>query len=225
MVNSTNTVRDFKIEKRKVRFARITVHDESYVEMIIPLKFSQGQIDLLIKDKTKWIQKQLDYFRKKKETSVKPKSGEIMFLGKIYKFKLIPELDRECKIDDDANTLSTGLDLMTAEVLDKWYKNEAKRIINERLKYLTTKHRFSYNRVFIRAQKTLWGSCSANNNLSFNWKLIQTPLFILDYIVIHELIHTVIFNHTKEYWDKVASICPDYKKANKWLKDFTPVEV
>jgi predicted metal-dependent hydrolase len=70
----------------------------------------------------------------------------------------------------------------------------------------------------IREQKTRWGSCSKKGNLNFNWKLIMSPPWVIDYVVIHEICHLRHLNHSKEYWALVEYYMPEYKSAREWLK-------
>ena len=109
---------------------------------------------------------------------------------------------------------------MQPEILNKWYKRKARKLILERLKFYSDKHGFTYNKIFIRAQKTKWGNCSPRRNLSFNWRLIKSPLFVIDYIVLHELVHTEVLKHTNKYWMKLRLIYPEYKKAVNWLAKY-----
>ena len=76
----------------------------------------------------------------------------------------------------------------------------------------------SYERVSIRAQKTRWGSCSGNGNLSFNWKLSLVPDEILDYVVVHELAHRKEMNHSPRFWAVVEKELPDYRERREKLK-------
>jgi predicted metal-dependent hydrolase len=73
-------------------------------------------------------------------------------------------------------------------------------------------------RVSVRAQKTRWGSCSARGTISLNWRLIQAPPHVVDYLIIHELMHRREMNHSARYWKLVARACPDYRRAEQWLK-------
>jgi len=73
-------------------------------------------------------------------------------------------------------------------------------------------------RVTVRDQKSRWGSCSSKHNLNFNWKLIMAPPQALDYVVVHELCHLKIFNHSPRFWALVGSCMPDYEVWKKWLK-------
>ena len=76
-----------------------------------------------------------------------------------------------------------------------------------------------YGRVTIRSQKTRWGSCSAKGDLNFNCLLLLMPPSVLDYVVVHELCHRKQMNHSPRFWAEVERVIPDYKAAQKWLKD------
>ncbi len=76
-----------------------------------------------------------------------------------------------------------------------------------------------YGRISIRAQRSRWGSCSSKGNLNFNCLLMLMPDHVVDYVVVHELCHRRQMNHSKEFWDLVGTILPDYPEAKKWLKD------
>jgi predicted metal-dependent hydrolase len=73
-------------------------------------------------------------------------------------------------------------------------------------------------RISVRAQKTRWGSCSARGTISLNWRLIQAPPHVVDYLIIHELMHRREMNHSARYWKLVAGAFPDYRRAEQWLK-------
>ena len=77
----------------------------------------------------------------------------------------------------------------------------------------------TYGRISIREQKTRWGSCSSAGNLNYNWRLIFAPEEIVDYIVVHELAHRLEMNHSKAFYNIVESVLPDYRKAQKWLRE------
>ena len=79
-------------------------------------------------------------------------------------------------------------------------------------------HRLSVGRVTVRNQRSRWGSCSRRGTISLNWKLIQAPPFVRDYIILHELMHLRQMNHSARFWREVEAACPQYKTAEKWLK-------
>ena len=79
-------------------------------------------------------------------------------------------------------------------------------------------HGFNPGRVTIRNQRTRWGSCSSTGAISLNWRLIQVPAFVRDYVILHELIHLDHLNHSTRFWERLAKACPNLNAAEAWLK-------
>ena len=98
-------------------------------------------------------------------------------------------------------------------------QNKACVVIPRRVAYYAEKLGVSYGKITLRQQKTRWGSCAANGNLNFNWRLILAPPEVLDYVVVHELCHRREMNHSQAFWKEVEKILPDYRERQKWLKD------
>ena len=94
----------------------------------------------------------------------------------------------------------------------------AERELPVRTRELALLHDVAVHRVSVRAQKTRWGSCSARGTISLNWRLIQAPPHVVDYLIIHELMHRREMNHSTRYWKLVAASFPDYRSAEQWLK-------
>lgn len=99
------------------------------------------------------------------------------------------------------------------------YQREAGKKLKERAAYYASLMNVTYNRIAIKETKTRWGSCSAQGNLNFHWKLILMPPEVLDYVVVHELAHRKEMNHSARFWAEVERILPDYKSRRKWLKE------
>ena len=108
---------------------------------------------------------------------------------------------------------------MITEEMRKDGVKKALKFIPERVEYYAELMGVSYGRITIREQKTRWGSCSCKGNLNFNWKLMLMPPEILDYVVVHELAHRKEMNHSRDFWDMVAGVMPEYKEYRKWLRD------
>jgi len=79
-------------------------------------------------------------------------------------------------------------------------------------------HQLTVGRVMVRNQKSRWGSCSRRGTISLNWRIIQAPQFVRDYLILHELMHLRQMNHSTRFWREVECVCPDYKAAESWLK-------
>ncbi len=99
-------------------------------------------------------------------------------------------------------------------------ERKAKKILLERLQKIASENLFTYNRAFIRNQRTRWGSCSLKNNISLNIKLILLPDELIDYVIFHELLHTKIKHHNKEFWKKLKNHIPDADYSKLRLKKF-----
>lgn len=91
-----------------------------------------------------------------------------------------------------------------------------------RCKQLAELHNFSLKKIILRRQKTIWGSCSAENNISLNGNLVFLSDDLIDYVILHELTHTQVKNHSKKFWDKLELILPNCKKYDKQLRMFSP---
>jgi len=96
----------------------------------------------------------------------------------------------------------------------------ARQRLVDRLDCLALKHGFRYNRVFIRNQKTRWGSCSGKNNINLNIQLMRLPEELMDYVIVHELCHTVEKNHSKRFWDLLIKCMPNAKELDKKLNSY-----
>lgn len=96
-------------------------------------------------------------------------------------------------------------------------KKRAKKQLLSRLETLSREHGFSYNRVFIRSQRTRWGSCSHKNNINLNINLVLLPSELMDYTILHELVHTRIKNHGPDFWEILSRCIPDAKTLDRKL--------
>ncbi|KPJ63968.1 hypothetical protein AMJ44_13645 [candidate division WOR-1 bacterium DG_54_3] len=99
-------------------------------------------------------------------------------------------------------------------------KTQARKKLIKRLNELAQRHGFTYNRVFIRNQQTRWGSCSSKNNISLNMKLVLLPEELMDYVILHELVHTRQKNHSQEFWSELNSFTGDAKRLSSRLKEY-----
>jgi predicted metal-dependent hydrolase len=102
---------------------------------------------------------------------------------------------------------------------EKFYIQEAKKVIEPRVEYYSKILNTKYNNIKIKRVSTRWGSCSSKQNLNFNYKLIMCPFEVLDYVVVHEVCHLLQKNHQKSFWSLVAKLDPDFKKNKAWLKN------
>lgn len=94
----------------------------------------------------------------------------------------------------------------------------ASRELRARVIELALPHQLPVRRVNVRNQRSRWGSCSRRGTISLNWRLVQAPPFVRDYIILHELAHLREMNHSRRFWREVERLCPEYRQAERWLK-------
>jgi predicted metal-dependent hydrolase len=104
--------------------------------------------------------------------------------------------------------------------IQKHLRRLAEQELPGRVIELASAHGIQVSRISVRNQKSRWGSCSRRGTISLNWRLIQTPASVRDYIILHELAHRKQMNHSAKFWQEVARLCPAYLVAEKWLKQF-----
>ena len=132
-------------------------------------------------------------------------NGErFLYLGNYYNLKLVdnPEILLDFK---DEFLLSKKYFLRAKDVFIYWYKRRAYEKISQRVEWYAQKNGFEYNKINITNAQKRWGSCSHRGNLSFSWRLIMASLPIIDSVVVHELAHLEVKNHSKTFWNKVGN--------------------
>jgi predicted metal-dependent hydrolase len=146
-----------------------------------------------------------------------PAAGEIALFGDLFRFRHDESLGRTVLIDRENRWITSGRDLMLNDEQSRWYRRYARAVLTKRARELSTIHLVRFNRLFIRGQETKWGSCSRKGNISLNWRLILAPQHVIDYVILHELLHTRVLNHTQRFWVLLKALCPDCEKAINWL--------
>lgn len=182
-----------------------------------PMYFIEG----FISKKQRWIEKKLaTALKKAADTAPKAftEGQRFPYLGEEYPLSIIEGQDRPLSFNSGF-FLSKSHIQQAKETFINWYRNEAVSVIDERLKKYSDLTGLKYNRVRISSAKKRWGSCTAANNLSFNWRLIMAPISVIDYVITHELAHLEEKNHSHKFWAKVSSIFPFFKKSRIWLRE------
>jgi len=106
------------------------------------------------------------------------------------------------------------------EKLPTQNRAEARQILTKRVRELAQAYGFRYNRVFVKNQRTLWGSCSTKNNINLNINLLRLPEELRDYVILHELVHTRHKNHSKAFWSEMDRLTGDGKGYQKMLRKY-----
>ena len=192
------------------------------IEVYCPYLTTKKTIYSIIQKKSNWIKKKLleiHLLEKKKREFQELKF--IMFKGK----KII--LNFQEGKEDKVTLLNNNLKVVTKIISHKnkktiifsWLKKEASKYLLSRLNFFSKKYLIKFKSLEVKNFKARWGSCNTNLDIQLNWKLIMLPSRIIDYVVIHELCHIKVPNHSKSFWSHVSLMDPLYKEKSKWLKN------
>ncbi len=183
-----------------------------------PLLLSKLTIERILAEKAEWIRKQQRVIRTNAVPKHKYIEGEsFSFLGKPYSLVFIKS-QKPALLFDDAFKLDWNSRNQAEDLIISWYQKQARKILSERLQQLAKIHDFKNYKFRLSGARTRWGSCSSKRNISISWRLVMAPPDIIDYVLIHELVHLEIHNHSKEFWRRLETIMPDYQKRRTWLK-------
>jgi len=198
----------------------ITVERDRSVVVRAPLNTSSETIHKLVEKKKHLIFKKINGINKYPVPKPYKEfvSGEsILLLGRHYKLQIINENFEGVKFDNNF-LISRSNKLKANNLLKEYYIHQAEEKIIPRVIRFAERLGVQYKKISILDLKYRWGSCTPKHNLNFNWRIIMAPVYVIDYIIVHELAHLIEPNHTPEFWNIISVQLPDYKKAKSWLK-------
>ncbi|MBR3558585.1 MAG: M48 family metallopeptidase [Bacteroidales bacterium] len=201
--------------RREVKNARLRVREDGTVQLFVPVAFTDEDVEKLLEKKAQWIASKRQFFEQK--TKIKLRRNEILLFGNRYAYYYSSKYQNKVIVNHESKTIQAKRDLLDETVQEKWLKSVARKYILARVETLSEALLLPYNKLYIRSQKRKWGNCSSEKNISINWRLIKAPEFVIDYVIIHELCHTVILNHSTRFYTLLRSHCPDGDAAQAWL--------
>jgi hypothetical protein len=207
------------IRTRRKTIALIVERDGRLV-VRAPLRASTESIHKLVVKKDAWIRRQQAQVKATYRPFV-PKeyiNGErFWYLGKIYQLKLEEKSEPALVLNGDFQLAQAALPKAPI-VFERWYRDQAHRVFSQRVEWVAAQHGFKPGRIKVTSARQRWGSCSTRGTVSFAWRLVMAPVPVIDYVVVHELVHLQVKNHSKEFWGKVKVIMPDYEQKIEWLE-------
>lgn len=206
------------IKKKVKRYSlRISLKDDKVI-CTVPLKATNKDILGFIGHHQSWIEKQKKKTKELQALTIPEPPGTILFQGELYTILSIHNAGFKGIINKEDKIIMSSLQIENPEQKMKWYKEQAKGIIHEKATDYAKQFHFTFGKITIKMHKSKWGSCSSKGNLNFNVKIMRAPEYVLDYLIIHELVHTKHFHHGSEFWQEVQHCYPDWQKAELYLK-------
>ena len=207
------------VRSLRARHYRLTLRKDGVAVATMPARGTEREARFFVEQHGDWLA------RARARHARRPQAAEIWTLGTIVLWRgEMTEIRRAgegerptvCVAADVFRVPSFEGDLRPA--LEKHFFRRAKIELPARAWELAAETGAEVKHVTVRNQRSRWGSCSAGGTVSLNWRLVQTPDTVRDYIIYHELMHLQEMNHSERFWARVEAVCPGWRDAEKWLK-------
>ena len=185
------------------------------VEVVVPRRVSSAEIDRLLERHRAWISK-----RTESTTQLGlDRPGVVWRDLEPIPIELVPSSGASARLREGRLSVGDAPAPEVRDAIDRWYRREARGLITESVEREAARLQLTFGAIAIRDQQTRWGSCSRRGTLSFNWRLAIVPRDVREYVVIHELCHLRELNHSKAFWQLIATALPDWEKHKRWLAE------
>ena len=214
-----------KRSRKRKRTISLQISDKSELVIAAPYFTPIGEINRFVQEKQTWINKTI---QRHKEESIRNKAKEyntgemFYYLGELFPLEVFFEPFEHAGVIFWNNRFH--LNAQENKDLRRYYfvslyKKKAREYINQRIDFYSSELNLRAKSVKITSAEKRWGSCSADDNLSFSFRLIMAPPYIIDYVIVHELMHIKEKNHSAAFWKLIEAVMPEYKIPRRWLKD------
>ena len=209
-----------QIIRSKRKTLSLSINENADLVVRAPHRASYDEIQKFISEKSAWIDNKQRLIKAQLEDNLNQhSSNKCLYLGSLYPLKIDNNSIEPISFNGQMFTITNLNKERISLSLKSWYKKRFIEVALPRLSYFSDKYKLKVNQVRVKEQKTLWGSCSSKNNINLNYLLIMAPMKVIDYVIVHELVHTIHKNHSAKFWQKVETIMPNYKDARNWLKE------
>ncbi len=205
----------------------ICIRPSGQVQVYAPGSFTIRTIEGFLKGRAQWIVEKAKTLRDQEDLRLRQNPG-CLYLGKSYPVRCHLSQEKWGRIIFDeygwdiqiAQSVQASIcEKYSKDFLQKWFKGRAKIILNERVAHYARLMGEHPADIRVRSPKRLWGSCHpVKRVLHFNWKIVMAPLAVIDYVVVHELSHIQVPNHSERFWARVKNFSSAYKSHQDWLK-------
>jgi predicted metal-dependent hydrolase len=204
----------------KARGYRLTLKRDGTAVATIPLRGSEREARRFVEQQQAWLARARERQRRRpRGAEVWTIGTHILWRGELTEVRIAADAAKKpqvCLAADVFRVAQLGGDLRPT--LESHFVRRAKVELPARTWELSAVTGVDVKHVAVRNQRARWGSCSANGTISLNWRLVQTPEFVRDYIIYHELMHLREMNHSARFWARVEEVCPGWREAEHWIK-------
>lgn len=212
----------YQLERRPRRTIGLKIGSNGLI-VHAPKRISHTALESALLDKAGWIRKKLQQMAESRPEPMRWEDGAALkFLGNQIKLCLRPDTrNRKVALEQGALHLrltDIGDNIAIAARVVQWYKKEALTDFERRLQHYSARLGVPMPKLYLSNARSRWGSCNSRNEIRLNWRLLQAPPNLINYVVCHELAHLKEMNHSARFWAVVESLYPDYRTAERTLK-------
>ncbi len=188
------------------------------VRVTLPTRGSQAEAWNFVRRKTGWIKERIEqHLTQPPRPTIWGHGTELLFREDIVQLAIHSNAQSKAvEFADQRIDVASEADARC--VVERHLWSLARQELTVRTTELASEHGLMVKHITVRNQRSRWGSCSRRGTISLNWRLIQAPAYVRDYIILHELMHLREHNHSSKFWKQVETVCPDYEVAEKWLR-------
>lgn len=191
---------------------------ESGVKVNVPKWVTKAEIDRFLEERIDWLLRNLEKIEQTRREQPVLRDGEnVFFLGVPLKIRVAPCLFPDIRRNGRMLWASVAHEDDMPELVKSWLKIRAERMLRKRLMHFARKQGGRIPEFALSDAKTQWGICHPDGRIRLNWRLIQAPLSIIDYVAAHEVAHLLHLDHSRQFWSQVEALCADAGTAREWL--------
>ena len=211
----------------RARRYRIFVDRQGRPRVTIPRRGTRREAERFAQRQSRWLAEQLRRFAARARTDTAWRTGtEILFRGTAVPLVLEADFGRPVvrlgTTEEFALAPETDAAGDLRPAVEGYLRALAASELPARVAALAALHGSPVRKVSIRSQRSRWGSCSRRGAISLNWRLVQAPAEVLDYVIVHELMHLREMNHSARFWALIEAACPGFRDCERWLKAHGP---
>jgi predicted metal-dependent hydrolase len=198
----------------------VVITHEGKLIVRAPLRISLAKIEAAVASKAEWIQqKQAQYKNQYPSRPVRNylPGEKFLYLGKEFSLVIVPN-QKNALVFQDGFRLSKRDQIQAPAIFEAWYRQQARQYLTSEVERLASQNDFKCPKIRITGARNRLGSCSSSGHVNFAWRLVMAPPEVIEYVVVHELAHLKVQDHSQKFWGLVGQLLPGFQKHKDWLK-------
>jgi predicted metal-dependent hydrolase len=207
------------VRHRRARRYILRVLSDGTVRVTLPRWAAKRDAQAFLDASQEWVRRQLERRAARPVHDGAWRHGtSVLVDGVTQSVRVAPAAGGACVWCGDELIGRSTSDNNVRPLVEAWLADRARRELPAALLSLARQHDIAVSRVSVRNQRSRWGACSPTGTITLNWRLVQTPPFVREYVLLHELMHRRELNHSRRFWRLVAACCPRHVEARRWLR-------